>query len=176
MGSRARPDTTGVNARPHHLDNNDTPSAVSLRHGTVADLAELRQQVLGWRQAVVPHDDTPGVVHVVAVANETVIGGASSGVQAPPDELLGSVGARSDAVAMRFWGVAVMEDWRHHGIGRELMAAVRHEARVVGATVLWANARTSALSFYVDLGFTVVGEVFHDPLSGLPDQRVAVVL
>ena len=40
--------------------------------------------------------------------------------------------------------------------------------RASGATVLWCNARDTALGFYARLGFTVYGDGFVTADSGLP--------
>ena len=41
-----------------------------------------------------------------------------------------------------------------------------------GVELVWANARDTALGFYVGLGFDVVGEGFVDPATAVPHHRI----
>ena len=60
------------------------------------------------------------------------------------------------------WATAVSE------LTRRSLAAAR--------TVLWADARDSAVGFYVACGATVVGDPYRDPITGLEDRRVVFEL
>jgi GNAT superfamily N-acetyltransferase len=58
------------------------------------------------------------------------------------------------------------------GYGTALLEAGRRRAEKLDVGVLWARARSSALSFYVERGFEAVGDDFIDDTSGLPHRLV----
>ena len=58
------------------------------------------------------------------------------------------------------------------GLGSRLLAAGIERCRSRGDTVVWANARVPATSFYERAGFTAVGDVFETADTGLPHQMV----
>jgi len=58
--------------------------------------------------------------------------------------------------------VAVLAEWRNHGIGRQLMLALIEQARLQGHEVVHLNAQIAALDFYTRLGFQAQGEPFLD--------------
>ena len=58
------------------------------------------------------------------------------------------------------------------GLGSRLLAAGTERCRSRGDTVVWANARVPATSFYERAGFTAVGDVFETADTGLPHQMV----
>lgn len=74
--------------------------------------------------------------------------------------------------AVQLRGMAVDDSLQGTGIGRRLIDAGLAHAREIGAHVVWAKARDSALSFYVHCGFRVVGGEFIEPASGLPHHLV----
>lgn len=149
------------------------PGEILFRETDFSETEDLRTRVLGWRNSTIELDTVSGTAHFVAESQVgAVIGCASVGPSEfpePQNELhLGD--------AMRFWGVAVLPPFRGKGIGDELMNLVQLHARTRGAQFLWANARESAVSFYLRRNFTVIGEKFTDSLSGLTDFRVGIDL
>ena len=64
--------------------------------------------------------------------------------------------------------VAVLQQWRRHGIGKALMLSIIERARMESATHIVLNAQTHALDFYSALGFNVVGGEFF--MSGIGHQ------
>ena len=62
--------------------------------------------------------------------------------------------------AWRLRGMAVADGWRGRGIGSLLLADVVGQVRESGGRLLWCNARTVALPFYLSHGFATVGEEF----------------
>jgi predicted N-acetyltransferase YhbS len=68
--------------------------------------------------------------------------------------------------------MAVRPDVQRHGHGTRLVKAVLEAAREADATVVWADARLSAVTFYVRLGASAEGATYVDDVTGLQDQRV----
>lgn len=56
--------------------------------------------------------------------------------------------------------MAVSPRCRGQGIGRELLAGVENYLAAHGSTVVWANARSSAVGFYQQQGYRVVSDEF----------------
>jgi len=54
------------------------------------------------------------------------------------------------------------------GLGATLLGAGVQRARTDGAALVWARARSTALTFYVAHGFVAVGAEFIDDTTGLP--------
>ena len=71
--------------------------------------------------------------------------------------------------------MAVEPAQQGHGYGAALLDAAIARLRAAGARVLWANARDSALGFYVRGGMTVAGDGFVAAL-GLPHHVVLLEL
>jgi GNAT superfamily N-acetyltransferase len=74
--------------------------------------------------------------------------------------------------AVQLRGMAVLAEHRGRGIGAAMLAAGVDDARRRGAALVWANARDSALDFYVANGFTVSGDGFRTTDTDLPHHRV----
>ena len=69
-------------------------------------------------------------------------------------------------------GMAVDDGRRGTGIGTILLAAGVDRAFADGAAAVWANARDTALAFYLRHGFEVIGDGFVQAETGLPHHRV----
>ena len=61
----------------------------------------------------------------------------------------------------RFRKFATRPDCQGQGIGSQLLNQVMAEARRLGATVLWCDARLSAAPFYERFGMQAAGDVFY---------------
>lgn len=68
--------------------------------------------------------------------------------------------------AWQLRGMAVADDYRKSGVGRELLQAV--DSHVAGEAVhmLWCNARVPAATFYQRHGWQIVSEIFDIPTAG----------
>lgn len=114
--------------------------------------------------AVYDGDEQPSTVHIGARRDGVVVA-TSTWIRAawPHDPALPAVQLR---------GMAVDDSLQGSGIGRRLIDAGLAHAREVGAHVVWAKARDSALSFYERCNFRVVGDQFIEPASGMPHHLV----
>ena len=55
-------------------------------------------------------------------------------------------------------GVAVLEDFQNHGIGKKLMAHIEHT--IPHNSMIWLNARERAANFYRQLNYKQYGDMF----------------
>lgn len=58
--------------------------------------------------------------------------------------------------------IAVLREWRGHGVGGALLTAMIEAARAHGHATARLNAQVQALPFYRRFGFEAEGEVFLD--------------
>jgi predicted GNAT family N-acyltransferase len=70
--------------------------------------------------------------------------------------------------------VAVLAQWRQHGIGKRLMQALIEQARLQGHSTVELNAQVDALDFYRKLSFQAQGETFLD--AGIVHQSMSLQL
>jgi GNAT superfamily N-acetyltransferase len=66
----------------------------------------------------------------------------------------------------RVRGMATAPELRGRGAGSAILAALVEHARAQGATRIWCNARTPAVSLYARAGFTVESAEFDIPGIG----------
>jgi predicted GNAT family N-acyltransferase len=66
--------------------------------------------------------------------------------------------------------VAVLPDWRGHGIGSALLAMLVQIARDQGQARVWLTAQRHAEDFYRRHGFESQGEVFEE--AGIPHRAM----
>jgi GNAT superfamily N-acetyltransferase len=66
----------------------------------------------------------------------------------------------------RVRGMATAPEFRGQGAGAAILAALVEHARAQGATRVWCNARTPALSLYARAGFQPESEEFEIPGIG----------
>jgi GNAT superfamily N-acetyltransferase len=125
----------------------------------------LRQQVLGWSADPVPGDEDAETVHLaVQDARQALVAIVSACPHSCPD--------RPGVAATYLWAMAVAEGWQCRGLGLRLIAELASRSEAAGRTVLWADARSDAVGFYLACGATVVGDPYRDPVTGLEDRRV----
>jgi thiamine transport system ATP-binding protein len=134
-----------------------------------ADTHDLRRRVLreGRDDAVVVFDgdDEAGTLHLGALDGEGGLVGVSTWLWRPcPID----AGARDRQLR----GMAVDRVRQGGGVGGVLLAAGVDRALAAGATVVWANARDTALGFYRRNGFEVIGEGYVDAATGLPHHHI----
>lgn len=70
--------------------------------------------------------------------------------------------------------MAVLRDWRNHGVGSAILVLLIDHARRRGDTALHLNAQTHAVGFYERHGFVVHGDEFPD--AGIPHRRMTMQL
>lgn len=133
---------------------------------------ELRRLVLreGRADAEVrfPQDDRPGAFHLGVL--DPGAGRLVAVATLFPDE----TPWRPGQAAWRLRGMAVAPERQGSGVGRLLLDEALVQLRVRGATVLWANARDTAIPFYERLGMEVVGDGFLE--IGIPHHVVVLDL
>lgn len=66
--------------------------------------------------------------------------------------------------------VAVLDDFRGHGVGRKLMDAIETHARAQAHTAIVVHAQVAVVPFYERLGYAASGEVFDE--AGIPHRRM----
>jgi predicted GNAT family N-acyltransferase len=70
--------------------------------------------------------------------------------------------------------MAVLQAYRHSGIGSQLMAAIVAHATDAGYQRLYLNAQTHAIEFYSRFGFVVSGAIFMEEQQ--PHQAMELIL
>lgn len=70
--------------------------------------------------------------------------------------------------------IAVMQPWRNQKVGTALMEALLDEAHSRKYQQVDVDAQVQAVPFYLNFGFTVVGEQFMD--AGLPHIKMTLEL
>ena len=78
--------------------------------------------------------------------------------------------------AVQLKGMAVDDDLQGAGLGALLINRGLDHARSLGASLVWARARDSALYFYERRGFEVRGEGFMDEPTAMPHHIVVHTL
>jgi GNAT superfamily N-acetyltransferase len=115
----------------------------------------LRQRVLRPHESLeeLASHEPPGV-HAVAAFDGTALVGC------------GFVCPDGGPGEWRVRGMATAPEHRGRGIGAQILAALVDHARAQGATRVWCNARTPALSLYERAGFAIESEEFEIPGIG----------
>jgi len=130
----------------------------------VEDVYDLRRRVLRARRPDAdvrfPEDRVPGCFHL------GVTGPPGAGLVAVASFSPAPTSLRPGAAAFRLRGMAVDAEHQGQGLGRALLEAASSRLAARGAAVLWAHLRDSAVDFYRQLGWEVVGEGFVE--HGLP--------
>jgi len=118
----------------------------------------LRQRVLRPHESLeeLATHEPPGVHAVGAFEDGELIG---CGFVCPD----GGVGG---AGSWRVRGMATEPEARGRGAGRAILTALVDHARAQGATRVWCNARTPAVSLYARAGFEVESQEFEIPGIG----------
>jgi predicted GNAT family N-acyltransferase len=123
---------------------------------------ELRYGVLyaPWDLSRELIEDTDGRVYVHAIVEDDA--GA----------VIGYARLHLEAGESKVYQVAVADDWRGRGVGRELMTWAAAKAREEGRDFVELDARETAIGFYERLGYTVVGDSFLSGRTGTPHRRM----
>lgn len=110
--------------------------------------------------AIFEGDNVPTTQHFGGFIGDRLVGVASIYQIPSPDRV----------TILRAWqlrGMATLPDVRGLGVGKALVAACENAVRNGGDSLLWCNARTSAIDFYAQLGWTVSSDEFDIPTVGL---------
>jgi GNAT superfamily N-acetyltransferase len=146
---------------------------VNIVHVAAAELYGIRMDVLRRDtpsdDVHFAHDEDPETRHLAVRDDAGRVIAASTWTPRPSPDL-------PDEPAIQLRGMAVRAEHRRCGLGAAMIAAGADQARRRGCTVVWANARDSALDFYVANGFTVVGDGFRTTDTDLPHHRIVMRL
>lgn len=128
---------------------------VHIREVSLAETRLLRQAVLRPHQTVdaMAADEPAGAFAAGGFDGETLIA-------------VGLVGPDGEPDAWRVRGMATAPEARGNGAGSAVLDALVAHAIASGATLVWCNARTPAISLYERAGFRVVSEEFEIPEIG----------
>ena len=64
-------------------------------------------------------------------------------------------------------GMAVLENFRKHGFGEQLVRHVENYVKEQNGDLIWFNAREAAVKFYSNLDYQIVGGAFDIPDVGI---------
>ena len=132
-----------------------------IRQISAVETRPLRQAILRPHQRaeelVYQGDDAPDSAHLGAFVDTKLVGIASVYHEAPKGE--------SNEGAWRLRGMAVVRGLHRKGIGSLLLRICIDYACEHGGTMMWFNARSTAVPFYRAHGFQIHGEEFE--ISGI---------
>jgi GNAT superfamily N-acetyltransferase len=135
---------------------------------TAADTHDLRRRVLreGTRSDVLvwDGDDEPTTFHLGARAAGELVAISTWLLRRYPDR------PAEDAFQLR--GMATDPAQRGTGIGSRLLLDGLDRCAGHGATLVWARARLTALTFYEGHGFEPVGPEYTDLTTGLRHRDI----
>jgi predicted GNAT family N-acyltransferase len=103
-------------------------------------------------------DDDTSTEHWGVFVNDKLVGVASLYQESMPET--------ADANTWRLRGMAVGPAFQGQGYGRQLLDRCLESVAIHSGTVLWCNARTSAVGFYQAAGFEITGNEFVIPGIG----------
>jgi len=137
----------------------------STRFITETDGRPLRWTYLrpGMPRNTSVYEQAVDAVHVGVFADDTLVGSVSF--------LLEDLDEGVTPGVWRLRGMITHPDWRDRGIGGRAVDFGIAELERRGASLVWCNGRTAALSFYRRHGFHPVGEEFETPGTG-PHYRL----
>ena len=131
-------------------------SQLDLRSIPLAETRELRRDVLRPYMTVeelAAHEPSGAVAFGAFEGGELVA--------------VGLIGPEGEPGDWRIRGMATRPEARGQGAGTKVLQALVRHAVDHGATRLWCNARTRALSLYERAGFRATSEEFETPRIGL---------
>ena len=133
-----------------------------------ADVLDLRVRVLRkgtpFTHANYPEDSYPDVVNFCVVRDGKPVATSTwFGKECP---------LHPGVPAVQLKGMAVDDALQGSGLGALLVARGMEHACGLGAALVWARARDSALYFYERQGFAVEGDGFIDEPTAMPHHIV----
>jgi ribosomal protein S18 acetylase RimI-like enzyme len=130
-----------------------------------AEAKQLRYHVLfapfGVSSLTDFDDDNPDSTHVVVLDKGRVVG-------------YGRLVLRGPEAQIRH--VCVSQSAQGQGVGTRILDVLVNRARASGATLVFLNARFTALGVYRRLGFTEVGELMPAEDVAIPHKRMELKL
>jgi predicted GNAT family N-acyltransferase len=66
--------------------------------------------------------------------------------------------------------IAVLKEWRKHGVGKALVNSLISVAKAEGLSQVYLNAQVHAVPFYEELGFMTEGKAFYE--AGIEHYRM----
>jgi GNAT superfamily N-acetyltransferase len=150
------------------------PVTLVVRRAGAGEIRPLRHNVLrpGHPQDASVYPDDDDATHVAAWDGDLLVGCAT--VFAEP--WAGSDAVAAEPAAWRLRGMAVEPARQGTGVGRQVLGAAVEAAAAAGAPLLWANARVTALEFYLGLGWAIAGPEFVTADTGLPHRPIVLGL
>jgi GNAT superfamily N-acetyltransferase len=138
-----------------------------------AELHELRRRVLRENDAAKsvdePRDAETTSRHFAGLLDGRVVVSASFYPTTAP--------IRSELVSYQLRYMAVDVDVQGHGYGARVLESAEHALRDAGAEQLWANARDTALGFYLKTGWELIPDSGHiSSETQLPHHRIAKLI
>ena len=76
------------------------------------------------------------------------------------DKLVGIISLFQQGTSFQFRKLAVLPEFQKMGIGNQLLNRVEEFASSEGGTIIWCNARVSAIGFYIKAGYSHTGKLF----------------
>jgi phosphoribosylformimino-5-aminoimidazole carboxamide ribotide isomerase len=76
------------------------------------------------------------------------------------DRLVGVISLFQNDASFQFRKLGVLPEYQKKGIGNALLQRVEEFAESEGGTVIWCNARVSAIGFYRKAGYAHTGKLF----------------
>lgn len=137
---------------------------IRVRSIPLAGTRALRQRVLRPHQAIeelAGHEPAGAVAFGAFAADELVA--------------VGLVGPDGEPGDWRVRGMATAPHARGNGAGTQILNALVQHAIAHGATRIWCNARTPALSLYRRAGFVAASDEFETPQIG-PHYRMELTV
>jgi GNAT superfamily N-acetyltransferase len=134
-----------------------------------SDTHDLRRRVLrvGTVTTSVVFDGDDEAVHL-GLVDDGVVAVSSWFERRHPD--------RPALTGFQLRGMAVEPERAGSGLGSRLLAGGVERMSALGAELVWARARDTALTFYASRGFEVFGEGYVDLPTGLPHHDVIRLL
>lgn len=97
-------------------------------------------------------DDLPTTTHF-GLFSDGQIAGVASLFQSPHPGF-------NEPKQFQLRGMAVLEDFQRNGFGDLLIEAAEDKTRRAAGTMIWFNARESAIGFYEKSGYKITGKLF----------------
>lgn len=136
---------------------------ISVQHITLEQALPLRMRILRPGQAIenslYPQDRLSTTLYWGVLANEAVVCTGTffkDSCSYFPDE----------KESYRLRGMATDPEFQGQDLGSLLIKTAEQNIKLKGGTLLWCDARDSAISFYEKNGFKTIGDLFSVPGTG----------
>lgn len=127
-----------------------------------SDTLVLRQQILRplltSADCFIEGDELESTIHLGCFLDDQLVGIVSL-YKRVNDSI-------SDDSAYQIRMMACNDRFRGQGIGTALLISAIGRVKATGTHLIWANARVSAIGFYTNASFEIMGDVFDIPSVG----------